>query len=161
MFTDAEMVIDFPVVRQYLRSSHPTTGVDIITDSVRGLELGATTLLTMCLNVRGNRRTRRSPRHIAVEWQRLRRNHREIPARWYSRVADSLMSLFRVLRTLLFPCCLVFHTVGCSIICHDSHDVSWVQQEQCKYHSPHCKGGPTPFPVPFWSQCVVQMLSCG
>ena len=92
-----------PSLRQYLRSAAPGSGHDILLDVFVGLERGAIQILRLCLLLRNNRRTRRSEHEVAAEWRRLRRWPRSFPARWYVRVVETVMSMYRLYRTFAFP----------------------------------------------------------
>ena len=94
--------LDMLVLRQYLRTGNPTGGVDIVADACGGFEDGARELVKLCLSLRGNPRTRQSIGAVSREWRRTRRGNAE-PARWYNRLCESLIGMYRVMRTYAFP----------------------------------------------------------
>ena len=96
------IILDMPLVRQYLRSAAPTNGHDIVEDAFGGFEEGARELLKLCLPLRGNPRTRQTMSSVSREWRRTRRGRTE-PVRWYNRLCEALMGMFRVFRTYAFP----------------------------------------------------------
>ena len=71
-------------------------------DACGGFEEGARQLVKLCLALRGNPRTRQTMATVCREWRRSRRGTVE-PARWYNRLCDSLIGMYRVFRTYAFP----------------------------------------------------------
>ena len=96
-------ILEMPLVRQYLRTAAPTYGGDIVQDAFFGLEEGARQLVRLCLSLRGNSRTRRTPTTVMLEWRRTRGGRATDAARWYFRVEQTLMAMFRTFRTFAFP----------------------------------------------------------
>ena len=96
------IVLSMPLVRHYLRTGNPTGGVDIVADACGGFEEGARQLVKLCLSLRGNPRTRQTMATVCREWRLSRRGTVE-PARWYNRLCDSLIGMYRVFRTYAFP----------------------------------------------------------
>lgn len=86
-----------PLLRLYLQQCQATAADDIIDDAVLRMEPGAVCLVRLVMQVRGNRRTRRKLRDVFVE------SRKQVPAAWYNRLKESVMQLFRVMRTAAFP----------------------------------------------------------
>ena len=103
MISGDQLTIQYPPLRQYLRAATPDTGVDILQDAFTGLEEGARQLLRLCLGLRANPKTRKKPEEVAREWRRTRRMAYADRARWYNRLVNTLMAMFRTFRTYAFP----------------------------------------------------------
>jgi hypothetical protein len=102
-----ELVVRLTFVRQYLLGSRATTGAGVLDDAFAGREVGAITLLSLLLALRGNRRTRRTVAVVFSEWRRLQRQGRGAdahpPALWYRAVERHIHGLFMQLRTFAYP----------------------------------------------------------
>ena len=93
------LTIDLSAVRQYCSGATPTSGEDILTDGVLNGVLGATNLVQLMLEMRANRRTRRTLGDVRRE---LTRPASQRPA-WLRTLAHGLLALWRVLHHQAVP----------------------------------------------------------
>ena len=92
------------LLRLYLRNTRCTAPEDIMADAFGAREPGAVTLVTLVAQVRGNPRSRRSLAVVSREWHRLRRMGPVAPTRkWYRKLANHVLGLYRLQRTYAFP----------------------------------------------------------
>lgn len=69
---DGVYTVNLSLVRVYVRNSVATTAEDIFDDAFAASEMGALEIISFCLNLRANPRTRRSMATVMHEWRRLR-----------------------------------------------------------------------------------------
>jgi hypothetical protein len=93
--------VNLTLVQFYLRHSGASTGHDVLNDAFRSCELGAWQLVAFCLELRGNRRTRRSMTAAMMQWRRQRAGGEE--AVWYTTLANNVLATFRQWRHMAFP----------------------------------------------------------
>ena len=96
-------VIDMPQLRHYLRTAVPADGADIMKDAFISCEPGAMEIISFCLQLRGNPRTRRSVTAVGTECRRLHRNRAATPPDWYQFLVNHVMGMFRQWRTYAYP----------------------------------------------------------
>jgi hypothetical protein len=93
--------VNLTLVRFYLRHSGASTGQDVLNDAFRSFEMGAWQLVAFCLELRGNRRTRRSMTVTMMQWRRQRAGA-PVPA-WYTTLANNVLATFRQWHRMAFP----------------------------------------------------------
>jgi hypothetical protein len=89
--------LDMVVLRHYFRTRQPRHGLDVLRDAAVLHEPGAKQLVLFALQLRANRRSRRTFAHVVAQ-ARLR-NH----PTWYSRLAKTVMGLFQCCRKQCVP----------------------------------------------------------
>ena len=95
-FLLASDYMDIQTVRAYLLLPPRTSAAEVMRDAVLLLDPGATYLLTTVLEVRVNRRSRRTLAEVQSEFLKER------PARWFGVVQNHVWSLYRLFFAWLF-----------------------------------------------------------
>ena len=95
--------VNLRVMRLYLRYGRPQTGVDVLHHCFVAHEPGASELLELVLQLRHNRRTRRTQRDVQDVFLRQMVPGAPPPPRWYTTVLDHVLSQFRLWHRMAFP----------------------------------------------------------
>ena len=101
--TSSVLTLNLSLMRHYLRNSQATSGAEVLQDAFAGREVGAQELINLCLQLRANRRTRRSVQAAQREYNRVTGPHAGEPYRWYKVLVKHVYGLFRQFHRLAFP----------------------------------------------------------
>ena len=82
--------MDFGLVRNYLAQPPRASGTEVVRDAVLLQVPGAVELLNLVLQVRVNRRTRRTLAHVVAVYNAA------VQPRWYGQLCQHLWNLYRL-----------------------------------------------------------------
>ena len=100
------MQVNLSLLRHYLRTAQPVDGLDVLRDAALARDPGALELVSLNLELRANRRSRRSLQEVAFE---VRGSARK--PKWVERLAANTLALFRCMRKQCVP--MAVHRVRC------------------------------------------------